>query len=71
MADHRDKSLMRSLGELVGGVWWGVKTPADHEKRVSKTVETDERVVDGKRVRLRRTTTEEMIVEPMEPRDAP
>ena len=69
MAEKRDKSLMRSLGEFVGGVWWGVKTPADVSKRT--TVETDERVVDGKRVRLRRTTTEEMIVEPMEDRTAP
>lgn len=71
MPEKKDKSLMRALGEFVGGVWWGVKTPADRPKQVSRTVETDERVVDGKRVTLRRTTTEEMIVEPMEDRRAP
>ena len=66
-----DKNLIRALGEFVGGIWWGVKTPAQRKTQVSRTVETDQRVVDGKRVTLKRTTTEEMIVEPMEDRRSP
>ncbi|MEL7472322.1 MAG: hypothetical protein AAGK04_03320 [Planctomycetota bacterium] len=69
------KSLMRNLGELVGGVIWGAKTkPEDVPDHETKAVarhqeETETQGPNGEKVTLRRTTVEEMIVEPMEGRE--
>jgi len=70
------KSLMRNLGELVGGVWWGAKAKPDDvpDRSPSKTLAKREeraetRGPNGERVKLRRTTVEEMIVEPIEDRE--
>lgn len=80
------KSLMRNLGELVGGVLWGAKTkPEDVPARRkpepppakgsrTQTLRSSEergetRGPNGERVTLRRTTVEEMTIEPMEGRE--
>jgi len=67
---------MRSLGEFVGHIVRGVKSPADvppgGDSRVLKhEVEEETRDTDAGRVTLRRTTVEEIRIEPMEGRDAP
>ncbi|MEO0483126.1 MAG: hypothetical protein AAF138_05840 [Planctomycetota bacterium] len=73
------KSLMRNLGELFGGVVWGAKTnpedvpPKDRAARgstreLSREV-SETRGPNGEKVTLRRTTVEEMIVEPLEDRE--
>ena len=68
MADKQDKSLMRSLGEFFGHVAKGVRT--DPSKRtLSSDVEEEVRDTPRGKVTIRRTTTEEMIVEPLEGRD--
>lgn len=68
MADIR-KSLMRSLGEFVGHVRVGLRTPVvgdresgDHARRES----VDEHVIDdasGQQVIVRRTVIEEVVVQ--------
>lgn len=73
-APKTNKSLMRSLGEFVGHIVRGVKTPADApgDATVLKhDVEEETRETPAGRVTLRRTTVEEIRIEPMEGRDAP
>ena len=75
-ASKPNKSLMRSLGEFVGHIVRGVKTPADAPAAPSQVLkheveETTGETPGGQRVTLRRTTVEEIRVEPMEGRDAP
>lgn len=65
---------MRSLGEFVGHIVRGVKTPAPPapDSQVLKhEVEEETRDTPTGRVTLRRTTVEEIRIEPMEGRDAP
>ncbi len=64
---------MRSLGEFVGHIVRGVKTPADApaSQVLKHEVEEQTRDTDAGRVTLRRTTVEEIRIEPMEGRDAP
>jgi hypothetical protein len=64
---------MRSLGEFVGHIVRGVKTPAEGaDAQVLKhEVEEETRDTPAGRVTLRRTTIEEIRIEPMEGRDAP
>lgn len=67
---------MRSLGEFVGHIVRGVKAPADSPETADSTVvkhDVKEAVQDtpAGRVTLRRTTVEEIRIEPMEGRDAP
>ncbi len=60
-----DKSIMRSLGEFVGHIWRGVKTPVGNVPKVlRKEVEEREAAVgpDGERIILRRTTIDEVEV---------
>ena len=63
--DHRNKSLMRSLGEFVGHIVRGVKEPVGNKPTVVRK-EVEEREGEagpnGERVILRRTTIDEVEV---------
>ena len=63
------KTLMRSIGEFVGHIAHAVKTPAPKgEKReVRREVEIEDRETAQGKVTLRRTTIEEIEVQPDEP----
>jgi hypothetical protein len=77
MGSTPDKSLMRSLGEFFGHIVRGVKAPVEgaerHEVRREVQEETWE-TAQGK-VTLRRTTIEEVVIDPdaaqTPPRDEP
>jgi hypothetical protein len=60
------KPLMRSLGEFVGHIWSGVKTdPSKPAKQTTRReVETETRDTPQGKVVLRRTTIEEVEVQP-------
>lgn len=60
------KGLMRSLGEFVGHIAKGVRTPADASRRteVRREVELEERQTPQGKVTLRRTTIEEIELPP-------
>ncbi|MEN0019728.1 MAG: hypothetical protein AAF747_02470 [Planctomycetota bacterium] len=60
--DNANKSVMRCLGEFVGEVWRGVKTPAKASTthRVRESVEEEQRETDAGPVIVRRTTIEEI-----------
>jgi hypothetical protein len=64
---------MRSLGEFVGHIVKGAKAPADAPRatEVRREVEEETRDTPAGRVTLRRTTVEEIQIEPMEGRNAP
>jgi hypothetical protein len=64
MPDAR-KSLMRSLGEFVGHIRHGLRTPVEPDPRSARRVTTDEAVVeasDERTVVVRRTVIEEVEV---------
>ncbi len=67
MAKNR-KTISRSLGEFFGHIVHGVRgdlNAAKPERReVRREVEEREGEVDGKKVTLRRTTIEEIEIEP-------
>lgn len=71
MSDAR-KSLMRSLGEFVGHVRSGLRTPVGTppEVETARRATTDERVVDagqeGRTIIARRTVIEEVEIRPSE-----
>lgn len=60
------KSLMRSLGEFVGHIAKGVRTPADAPRReeVRREVELEQRDTPKGSVTIRRTTIEEIEIPP-------
>jgi len=65
MAADADKSLMRSLGEAVGHVIKGIRTPAEPKRTVVKPVQKpvqrhEQEEEDRGDVILRRTTIEEI-----------
>jgi hypothetical protein len=63
MPSPDDKTIMRSLGEFLGHIWHGVKT--DPSKRVvRKDVEVESRQTSEGKVILRRTTVEEVELQP-------
>jgi hypothetical protein len=67
MPDASDKSIMRSLGEFVGHIVRGVKTPVDHppaRREVKREVEEETRETPAGKVTLRRTTIEEVEYHP-------
>jgi len=68
MADPKKKSIMRSLGEFCGHVWKGVTSdpakPGAHTRVVRHDVEEHDASDADRRVTLRRTTIEEIEVEP-------
>jgi len=54
-----DESVMRNLGRFVGAIWHGIKTdPNRHE--VKRSVEEEEREIEGRKVIVRRTTVDEV-----------
>jgi hypothetical protein len=70
-----NKTLMRSIGEFFGHIVRGVRTPADEPDPpdahvLRREVEEQSRDTPAGRVTLRRTTVEELRIEPMEGRDA-
>lgn len=73
MADDNDKSIMRSLGEFVGHIVRGVKTPVETPVRhqVNRHVEEETRDTPAGKVTLRRTTIEEVEFLPDAPRTPP
>ena len=83
MGANQNKSLMRNLGEFFGHITRGIKAdttdPADPTKpsmqnhtqnrTVRKEVEQEEQLgPDGERIVLRRTTVEEIEIEPIPPK---
>lgn len=63
MADPKDKSIARSLGEFFGHIVHGIgKDPA--KRVVRKDVHTEERQTPAGKVVLRRTTVEEIELRP-------
>lgn len=67
MPDPSDKSIMRSLGEFVGHIVKGVKTPVDRppaRREVKREVAEETRQTPGGKVTLRRTTIEEVELHP-------
>ena len=63
MADRKNKSLMRSLGEFFGHIAKAVKTDPAKKTTVSKTVEEEEHG----NITLRRTTIEEVEIRDTKP----
>jgi len=67
MAKNR-KTISRSLGEFLGHIVHGVRADVDGSKperrEVRREVEEREGEVDGKKVTLRRTTIEEIEIDP-------
>lgn len=64
-ADPPPKSLLRNLGEFFGHIWRGVKTDPCRNRRVlSRTVEEQTRDTDSGPITLRRTTIEEIEIDP-------
>lgn len=65
MASAPRKSLMRNLGGFFGHIVRGVKSDVRPERTVLRTtVEQEPGEIDGQKVTLRRTTIEEIEVEP-------
>lgn len=70
MTSEKPKSLMRNLGEFFGHIAHGVKSNPDDAQRgeqreVRREVEEREETgPDGRRVTLRRTTIEEVEIQP-------
>ena len=62
------KSIMRSLGEFFGHIASAAKTPVSPNERreVRREVQTEQRTTPEGKVTLRRTTIEEIEVEPEE-----
>ena len=60
------KGLMRSLGEFVGHIAHAVRkpVPGGERREVRREVETEDRDTPQGKVTLRRTTIEEIEVEP-------
>ncbi len=60
------KSLMRSLGEFFGHIARGVKTPVagSDRREVGRSVEEEQVETPRGQVTLRRTTIDEVIVDP-------
>lgn len=60
------RSLMRNIGSFFGHLRHGVRTPVEGETRheLRREHEREERIEDGKKIVLRRTTIEEMEVRP-------
>jgi hypothetical protein len=72
MADPKNKSIMRSLGEFCGHVWKGVTSDPSKggsQKRVVRhDVEERDASDEQNRITLRKTTIEEVEIEPREGR---
>ena len=69
MAEQKNKSLMRSLGEFFGHIARAVKAdPAKKQPTVSKSVEVEEE--DRGNITLRRTTIEEIEIHDPDQPDA-
>jgi hypothetical protein len=65
MADEKRPSLMRNIGQFFGHVAKGVKTKGPERQVVRREVEEEQREGEGgRKVTLRRTTIEEIEVEP-------
>lgn len=66
MGEKNKESLSRSLGKFTGEIWRALRAPADGKQahEVRRTVETEERETPAGKVTLRRTTIEEIEVEP-------
>lgn len=60
----RSKSTMRSLGEFFGHIVKGVRTQPEKPRRTVVRQEVQEETRDGGRVKLRRTITEEVEIDP-------
>ena len=60
------KSLMRSFGEFVGHITHAVRkpVPGGERREIRREVETEDRDTPQGKVTLRRTTIEEIEVEP-------
>lgn len=66
------RSLMHALGQFVGHIWNGVRTPAPGSPRAARrTAESEETTLppgpSGERVTLRRTVVEEIEIAPASP----
>ncbi len=63
---HKKESISRSLGKFTGEIWRALRAPASgtHTHEVKRTIETEERDTPAGKVTLRRTTIEEIEVEP-------
>lgn len=65
MTKRSDKSIARSLGEFVGHIYKGFTTdPAKHTHQVSRKTESETRDTPSGKVTLRRTTIEEVDIDP-------
>ena len=65
MAPKPHKTLMRNLGEFVGHIVHGVKADVGSSRHVTRhEVEEETREVGDQKVTLRRTTIEEIEVDP-------
>jgi hypothetical protein len=77
MADQKSKSLMHNLGQFFGHVAKGVKTPAKpaapaHTHEVRREVEERQEIGPaGEKITLRRTTIEEVEIQPPRPPNNP
>ena len=73
MTHRKPKSLMHNLGQFFGHVAKGIKTPARpgksaHEVR-RQVEERQETGPSGERITVRRTTVEEIEIQPPRPTD--
>jgi len=70
MGEQDKKSIMRSLGEFCGHVWKGVTAdpakPGAQKRIVRHDAEEQDASDEDNRVTLRRTTIEEVEIEPRE-----
>lgn len=65
----KDETVLRNLGRFTGEIWRAIKAPVPSKdsREVSRSVEEETRTTDSGRVTVRRTTIEEIEVEPRDP----